>query len=347
MKMLVWGTGKWAECFLMMSGIKEDEITGYVESQRSKEVYREKKVYIPDEVKSLDYDIIIVASSYTKEIMNEVEKQGIEREKVVFLALSKIGIMEEDNITSYDFFGKKDDKTWIFIGGNGAFSNSKTLLEQRRAELDTAEYWKEKNIYTPSVEISEIAKRQKRFLEKYFLPQLKHDQIVCDFACASGEWSEIIAPYVGHIDGFDCSKRMIESAKKNAVLKKIDNISYDYMDAVQLHFDREYDHFVMMGLITCIEDETVIEHIVQLVAESVKSGGYLILRDTLNMSEQDKVYYNSLARENYIAVYHSKKFYENIFIKNGFEILEEEYFQSYCHEPIEVGSHGYILKKNR
>ncbi len=349
MRILVWGTGNWTESFLGISGIREEDIIGYIESKRSKEVYREKKVYMSGEVKGLDYDILIIASSYTEEIKQEMEKQGIEKKNAVFLALSKIGVLAEENITStsqvYDFLGQESSKTWIFIGGNGAFSNSKAFLEKRTTELNLAEYWKEKAVYAPSVEISEIAKRQKAFLEKYFLPHLAKEHVICDFACASGEWSEIVAPYVGHVDGFDCSENMINVARKNAVSRKIDNISYDYMDAMQLHFERKYDHFVMMGLLTYIEDGQTMEQVVKSVAKSMKTGGFLVLRDTLNMSEPDKIYYHSLARENYIAVYHSKKLYENLFMNNGFEIVQEEYFLSYCDKPIEVGSHGYILRK--
>jgi len=355
MKILIWGTGHWAESFLLMSGVEEERIVGYVESRKSKEIYRGKPVYASDEVKGLDFDVIIIANSFVEEVMEEIERQGIESEKVVFLALSKIGIKERtDDVAmssrsasyQYDFSGKESSKIWIsFVGGNGVYSNSKELLEQRAAELDMEEYWKEKDIYEPSVEITKIAKRQKEFLEKYFLPQLKLNQAVCDFACASGEWSEFISPYVGQIEGFDCSEKMIASARKNAVLKKIDNISYSYMDAVKLHFERSYDHFIMMGLLTYINDEETVQNIVHSVSENLKTGGYLVVRDTLNMSEPDKIYYNNLQNGNYSAVYHSKEAYEKVFIQNGFVIVQEEYFQSYCHQPIEVGSHGYLFRK--
>ena len=356
MKILIWGTGYWAESFLLMSGIEEEQIIGYVESQKSKEVYRGKTVYASSEVKNLNFDIIIVANSYVEEIMKEIEKQGIECEKAVFLALTKIGIKKESGDIvmdkkggtkyQYDFSEKENSKIWIsFVGGNGAYSNSKGLLEQRATELDMAGYWKEKDIYEPSVEISKIAKAQRAFLERYFFPKLEGAEVICDFACASGEWSEFISPYVGHIDGFDCSEKMIASARKNAALKKIDNISYAYMDATQLHFERQYDHFIMMGLLTCIDDEGTVRNIVHAVSDSIKSGGYLVVRDTLNMSEPDKIFYNNPANGNYSAVYHAKEIYENIFEKNGFEIVQEEYFQSYCHQPIEVGSHGYIFRK--
>ena len=353
MKMLIWGTGLWSKNFVVMSGVEEEEIIGYVESCKSKDTYQGKPVYAANEVNGINFDIIIVASSYTDEIKQEMDKQGIDSNRAVFLELTKIDVREEvdafhpKRIEQYNFAQKEKYKAWVsFVGGRGIFSNSKQFLEQRVEELDMADYWKKKAVYAPSTELSNIAKKQRAFLEKYFLPKMTKEDIVCDFACASGEWSEIISPYVGHIDGFDCSEKMIETAKNNAIIKKIDNISYSCMDAEQLHFDRQYDHFILMGLLTCIDDEVLIEHIVQTVSDSLKIGGYLIVRDTLNMSESDKVYYNSLARK-YSAVYHPKEVYENIYTRNGFEILQEEYFESYCHRPIEVGSHGYLLRKTQ
>lgn len=72
-----------------------------------------------------------------------------------------------------------------------------------------------------------------------------------------------------------------------------------------------------------------------------ENGASLLLR----MSEPDKIYYNNPVNGNYSAVYHAKEMYEKIFTRNGFEIIQEEYFQPYWHEPIEVGSHGYLFRK--
>lgn len=43
MKLLIWGTGNWAESFLRMSGIEEEQIIGYVESQKVKMCIGEKR----------------------------------------------------------------------------------------------------------------------------------------------------------------------------------------------------------------------------------------------------------------------------------------------------------------
>lgn len=347
MKILIWGTGYIADGFVLTSGINKEEILGYVESKKSKEIHRGTVVYSPEEIKSLDYDIIIVASSYVEEIKEEIERQGIDSDKVVFLFLSKIGILDDKDCSGsekHDFFAKYNSDIWISYL-RALYSNSRKLIEQITTNTDMTQYWKEQETFKSAFGVSDISNRQQKLLEKYFLPHLKKDQTICDFACASGEWSEFMSPYVGHIDGFDCSEKMLAYAAENADSKGISNIVYKYMDATRLKFERKYDHFIMFGLFTYIDDEHMVEHIIRSVADSLEEGGYLAVRDTLNMSEPGNIYYSEFNSSNYIAVYHQKEVYEKIFERNGFEILHHEYFLSYYHEPIEVGSHGYILRK--
>ena len=248
----------------------------------------------------------------------------------------------------YDFLEKENSKIWIsFVGGNGTYSNSKELLKYRAEELakelDMAKYWNAIDIHKPN---PLLANGQKAFLEKYFLPKLDKKNYICEFACASGGWSEFVSPYVAHVDGFDGSERMIATAKKNAVLKKLDNISYYSMDARQIHFERQYDHFIMLGLLTCIDDEESVEKIVCAASESLKAGGYFVAGDSLNLSEPEKIYYNNLTQNrNYSAVYHPKKFYEDVFARNGLEIVQEESVLLSHSRPIKIENFAYLLKK--
>ena len=54
--------------------------------------------------------------------------------------------------------------------------------------------------------------------------------VVLDFACASGEISLDIAPHIQRIHGIDTSAKMIELAKKKALHRQVDNISFDQID---------------------------------------------------------------------------------------------------------------------
>lgn len=117
------------------------------------------------------------------------------------------------------------------------------------------------------------------------------------------------------------------------------------MDAVQAKFEREYDHFVMMGLLVCISEEDVVDRIVKTISNSLKKGGYFATRDTMTMFEEEILYYNQYRNSDFVVVYRPKEFYEKIFERNGFEIIQEKYFEVYRHHPVEHGVHGYILRK--
>ncbi len=56
---------------------------------------------------------------------------------------------------------------------------------------------------------------------------LSRSDIVLDFACASGEISLDIAPYVQRIHGIDTSAKMIELAKNKSLDRQVDNTSFD------------------------------------------------------------------------------------------------------------------------
>ena len=56
---------------------------------------------------------------------------------------------------------------------------------------------------------------------------LSRSDIVLDFACASGEISLDIAPYVQQIHGIDTSAKMIELAKNKSLDRQVDNTSFD------------------------------------------------------------------------------------------------------------------------
>ncbi len=56
---------------------------------------------------------------------------------------------------------------------------------------------------------------------------LSRSDIVLDFACASGEISLDIAPYVQQIHGIDTSAKMIELAKNKSLDRQVDNASFD------------------------------------------------------------------------------------------------------------------------
>lgn len=81
-KLLIWGTGNLAKKFIN-NGYK-GELLGFVETNKSSDIYMGKPIYgayqLPD-----DYDYIIIANSYVSEIFKLCLQIGIDRSKLVFL----------------------------------------------------------------------------------------------------------------------------------------------------------------------------------------------------------------------------------------------------------------------
>lgn len=81
-KILVWGTGKFAERFVK-NGCN-GEIIGFIESNKLTDSYMDKPVYDSQRIPS-QYDYIVVANSYATEIYNLVLKLDIDCSKMIFL----------------------------------------------------------------------------------------------------------------------------------------------------------------------------------------------------------------------------------------------------------------------
>ncbi|MDE7322313.1 MAG: TylF/MycF family methyltransferase [Lachnospiraceae bacterium] len=87
MHVYIWGTGKMATGYLEQNELKMEEILGFIETKKSKNMYMGKKVFEPDEiVQRNDYDYIIVCVYYYgKEIYNICRKLGIDTRKLVLV----------------------------------------------------------------------------------------------------------------------------------------------------------------------------------------------------------------------------------------------------------------------
>lgn len=86
-KVLLWGTGKIsAQC--ERNGINA-EIIGYVETQKTREWYREKKVFSATEIGEVEYDYLIVANDFAAEVEKNCEANRIRMENVIFVTYSK------------------------------------------------------------------------------------------------------------------------------------------------------------------------------------------------------------------------------------------------------------------
>jgi hypothetical protein len=81
-RILIWGTGKIAQNFIknQYSG----EVIGFIETNRTIDMYMGKPVYDSREIPK-EYDYIIIANSYATEIFHCCKQLGIETSRLIFL----------------------------------------------------------------------------------------------------------------------------------------------------------------------------------------------------------------------------------------------------------------------
>ena len=94
-KILIWGTGNIARQVLdnQISG----EIIGFIETHKSAEVFRGRRVYTLDEIPK-EYDFILVASSFVNEIYRLCLTKNVLMEKVIFLK----GMKKQEGFSNID-----------------------------------------------------------------------------------------------------------------------------------------------------------------------------------------------------------------------------------------------------
>lgn len=85
-KVYIWGTGKVAEQYLETNEINTQELLGFIESHKTKEVFYGKTVYEPQEINKHSFDYILICvygASY--EIYKIAEHNNLPMEKLIFV----------------------------------------------------------------------------------------------------------------------------------------------------------------------------------------------------------------------------------------------------------------------
>lgn len=102
---IVWGTGVVASSFL--KEVINGEVIGYIESNKSKEIFQNRKVYSPEDIRKLSFDILVIASSFTEEIIKKCKALELDLRKIVYLRnfqqvvnLNKYRNLLEDVVTN-------------------------------------------------------------------------------------------------------------------------------------------------------------------------------------------------------------------------------------------------------
>lgn len=86
-KVLIWGTGNIAR-HLLENGLN-GQIIGYIETNKTKEFFGQKRIYDIEEMPE-DYDFIIIANTYASEIYHICIERKLDLDKIIFLKSIKI-----------------------------------------------------------------------------------------------------------------------------------------------------------------------------------------------------------------------------------------------------------------
>ena len=102
-KILLWGTGQLAKRF--MDNQCNGEIIGFIETNKTRDIFMQMPVYGIDELPT-DYDYIIVANTYVSQIHETCIEKGIDLDKVIFVRGEEKRIGMSDLNLIKDIFGE-------------------------------------------------------------------------------------------------------------------------------------------------------------------------------------------------------------------------------------------------
>ena len=219
-----------------------------------------------------------------------------------------------------------------------------TRIKKKYSDLAYNEYWANQQNWSLNNVYPERYQKQQQFFEQYFIPLLNQTQHICDLASANGEWSMKVAPYVKDIEGFEYAAGMVAYANQEAEKMGIHNARFYQADACTLQFEKVYDNFMMMGLLTCIFEDQDAQNIVRKVYQAIAKGGRLIVKDTVNAAGEDVIYLYMFSSR-YEAVYRSKEQYYKLFEQAGFVLETDTVFHEVDKAGLIFKSVGAIWKK--
>lgn len=348
MRIYIYGTGRYATNFLDNCPELENTVSGFIESKKSKNLFRGKLVYTPSEIQ--EYDLILVASQFIYEIKENLYRRGFNLAKVVFLTQAWIPANISDDGIKYNFkkASKEPIESAVFFELSSVYTTSCKIAEKLKGDIRPESFWQEIQQYQTNINASHISLQQRDILDNLFIPKLNKKDNVCDVGCASGEWSRYISPYVNSVSGFDISKNMINTAKNLSIEYGYDNIDFTCINAINIELGSIYNHALVLGVGIYLQEDAL-HTLIKNISKCIKKGGYVAVRDTMTMYTDKTVYMVRKEQgnlfEKYTATYIPLRLYEKIYRENGFKIVEERYFCSYFHEPVELGAHGYIFEK--
>lgn len=141
-RFVLWGTGYWAEkCYCVINENREDyKIIAYCDNDYKKwgNYYHDKNVIPPTSLRNLEFDILVIANSFEKEIKEEIQKLNLCNIRKVYTVYELISLIYSKN-QYYELAKKvKIDKT--VLSGNSEKCIVYTALIGKGDMLKDPEY---------------------------------------------------------------------------------------------------------------------------------------------------------------------------------------------------------------
>lgn len=110
-RILIWGTGR-AVAHILNYRVRIENVIAFIDNNSSGREFMGLPVLLPEKIVTIEYDLILVANRFSKEIREQCIRLNINLDKVVFL-YNNYSI--EDLNTDYEYANKFLDKSYIAI----------------------------------------------------------------------------------------------------------------------------------------------------------------------------------------------------------------------------------------
>ncbi len=159
---------------------------------------------------------------------------------------------------------------------------------------------------------------------KRTIKYLGEEDIILDFACGTGITTTQISGFVRETIAIDTSQKMVDIAKKKAVMNKINNIKFYKTDLFSKDFEKNsFDAVLAINILYFLENAS--ENI-RIIYELLKPGGLFIsatdcIGENISLMNRIKHFLGSIGILPFIKMYSISEL-EDLVKNVDFEIIE-------------------------
>lgn len=120
-------------------------------------------------------------------------------------------------------------------------------------------------------------------LRERILPKIGKVDRVLDLGCGNGRFTLVLAKTAATVEAFDISPVLIAEALAAAEQAGVKTIRFQVSDIAHMRWPKShYDVVSCMGVLSTLIDEWAFTKVVRNIRNSVRAGGFVILRESLS-----------------------------------------------------------------